>query len=344
MGPMARRVYECFACHRCLIPHFMLTPQLTAQPKWILLHRFFFAFFELILLFTWSGWRKNCKQKKKHQVNVWVDWNNSSNSSSISSTTNDTKFAITYLIYVLWLFHIRNVHIVCIVQYATNLAKPKDPPPLHTHTHIHTKSAKKRTRKMNVESEKKKFFFERVRKLQRLGKMYFVGFLFGWHIMYLLFNACTSLRVHYTVCCVVCRRWWRSIKKRQHCVYTTREMYSANGARLTSTTKEINLMAFSLLSTISIHYATFFLSLSRHFLHFSPFLFSLSFNFASPVSKVNFYFVICYQNAYMTYTCDHMPTLCFMCNRVFIHSTFCVFFFCIVVASGNFSLQLSPFV
>lgn len=96
--------------------------------------------------------------------------------------------------------------------------------------------------------------------------------------------------------------------------------------------KEINLMAFSLLSTISIHYATFFLWIlyTRFFLsQFSLFFFSTP----VPVLKVNFYFVICYQNAYMTFARDHMPTLC-MCTGNFsfiLCSTFQASFFVVVV-------------
>lgn len=75
-------------------------------------------------------------------------------------------------------------------------------------------------------------------------------------------------------------------------------------ATTVATAEEINLMAFSLLSTISIHYATFF---SVSSVHFSLRFFFLSLFLPlslSSFSKVNFYFVFCYQNAYMTFACE----------------------------------------
>lgn len=85
----------------------------------------------------------------------------------VPHTTNDTKFAITYLIYVLWLFHIR-IYILYALYIYTTAQRCK------------TGLQKKMREKCGMHEMK-----------ARSVKMYFVGFLFGWHIMYLLFNACT---------------------------------------------------------------------------------------------------------------------------------------------------------
>lgn len=245
-----------------------------------LISHFFNAFFQpnaavfchsihLLCLFLFLiRMRKNYKKTRAHTqtespesttfINVWIDWNNS------NCGAHNKWYKICY-----------NLFDLCFMAFSY---------PKYTYC-MHCITAQRCKTGPNTERPKKEHSnsVACMKWKLRSVKMYFVGFLFGWHIMYLLFNACTSLREHARVHRVLCRAVPATSNDANLRVQGRLSVqFRKRSTLLPSTTEEINLMAFSLLSTISIHYATFF----------SPFFSPNFFVFTIFFPGVNFFFVV----------------------------------------------------